>query len=278
MRLPLALLILATGTVCAQPTTVSRTLVDVPWCEEADAAVHRWRTSRGVACEVREFVIQTDELDVAGLVNGGVTVKEWGRDDVLVRARVVGTARTASEAARLVHATRVNASGGRVRAETPSSRNNATAWVDFEIFAPRSTDLSADVVNGPLTISGLSSEISAEATNGPVTLENVGGDVSVKAMNGPVTVSLDGDRWRGSGLHVETANGPITLVVSDDFSARVEVETRNGHVHCDDLGLSKADRQRGRRTGDSLAGTIGNGGPPLRFETANGPVFLRTRG
>ena len=266
--------IAAAASACAQPTSVARTLTADPWCDET----RRGWTDREVACEVREQVVQARALDVAAHVNGAVTVKEWDRDDVLVRARVSAAAPTQAEAERLVRRTSVASAGGHIRAETPRTRGRrAYAGVAFEIFAPRHLSLRASVVNGPLTVHGLRGRIEAETANGPVTLDGVGGDVSVDAANGPVSITL-GSRWAGRALRVGAANGPVTLDVPRGLSARVEAETANGRIRAQGLDVSQLDRQRGRYVGETLTATLGRGGPLLSLETANGPITLRARG
>ncbi|MGB3542634.1 hypothetical protein [Rubrivirga sp.] len=253
----------------AQTNIAGRVLEDAPWC---DNVYQQSTSSREVACEVREALLEAGALDVDGATNGPIEVKEWDRDDVLVRSRIVGVAASKARAERLVDASSVQTQGGRVRSSLPESHNRESVSVSYEIFAPKQTDLTVRAVNGPLTIHGLRGSIQARAVNGPVSIQGVEGDVTIRAVNGPVSIGLEGDRWRGSGLVVRADNGPITVDVPDRYSAQVSAETQNGRIAIDDLDVCDTVRQRGRYVGDRISGRLGTGGSPLALTATNGSV------
>ena len=272
----LLVLPLVSASACAQPSyppRAERVLADDDWCDDHD----RNPENRDRSCEVRETVTRARALDVNGHPNGGVTVKRWDRGDVLVRARVLSTASSQSEADRLVAQSRVVVHGGSVHSEMPDTRGhrNTSVSVSYEIFAPRQTDLAVRVVNGPIGIFGLDGTIRAEAVNGPIAMEDVAGDVQAHATNGPVSVSVEENAWRGAGLDVETVNGPVTLSVPREFSARLAARTNVGRISIEGLRYDQGDRQQGRYVGDALETTLGRGGAPVRLRTQNGPVRLR---
>ena len=257
-------LLLLPATACAQ-SHPSRTLADDAWCEDAPG----WG-DRATACEVRETVLRTGALDVE-VENGGLTVTEWDRPDVLVRARVVATADDEAVAWRRVRETTVSTTEGLIRAEAPHHRDGS-ASVSFEIFAPKATDLTAAALNGPVHVEGLDGTIRATATNGPVCLVKLSGDVEVNATNGPVSIDLRGDAWTGSGLAVHATNGPITMDLPARYSARLMAETAQGPIVAPGL---HTPRRRGGR-GDRLDATLGAGGGLLTLDAHNGPVRIRT--
>ena len=264
----LLLLPLVAAVAGAQP---DRVLPTDDWCDGG-----RWSDGRSYACEVREVMTRTDRVDLRAL-NGGVTVKQWDRDDVLVRARVAAYGKTQSEADRAVRQTTVDVHDGVVRAEAARA-GDAYAAVSYEVFAPRQTDLDVSAMNGPVEVYGLDGRIRVEARNGPVRMIDVSGDVALNATNGPVEVELSGASWRGSGLAVEAMNGPITLSVPRGYSARLAARTNNSRISTEGLDYAAQDRQRGRYVGDALEATLGRGGPVLSLQARNGPVRLRADG
>lgn len=269
----LAVLVALSAGASAQTNIAGRVLEDAPWCDDV---YHERHPDRLVACEVRETLLAAGALDVDGAINGPVKVKKWDRSDILVRARIVGTAPSTSRAERLVDETLVQTRSGVVRSTLPDSRRGEGVHVSYEIFAPRQTDLAVRAVNGPIAIHGLDGQIRARAVNGPVVLQAVGGDVDVHAINGPVTIGLEGEHWRGAGLTVRSENGPITIEVPGAYSAQVSAETQNGRITISDLDVCDAVRRRGRYAGDRLSGQLGRGGASLSLATANGPVrFVR---
>jgi hypothetical protein len=100
----------------------------------------------------------------------------------------------------------------------------------------------------------------------------VGGDVYARAQNGPISISLTGTSWQGAGLDAETRNGPISLSVPDGFNAQLETGTENGPF-VSDISLTVTSF-RGRMRGP-ISTTLGNGGPPIRAVTTNGPISIR---
>src|SRR5713226_3678152 len=59
----------------------------------------QWQSDRVSHCEINEMTIPaTSRLSVDGGVNGGMTVKSWPRNEVLVRARVQTAAESAGKA------------------------------------------------------------------------------------------------------------------------------------------------------------------------------------
>jgi hypothetical protein len=266
MRL-LLLIPLFAATACAQP---ARVLPSDEWCEEAGS----WRGVR--ACEVRETMTRADALDLR-VLNGSLEVKDWGRTDVLVRARVVAGGKTQAEADQAVRETVIDVDGGTVRAEAGWA-GDSQASVSYEVFAPRDTDLALVATNGPVSVQGMNGRIRVEATNGPVFAHRLSGDVELNATNGPVEVDLEGSAWRGAGLHVTAHNGPITLAVPRDYSARLAAKTDHGHISADGVRYAETNRRRGRYSGDHLEATLGRGGPLLSLQAHNGPVRLRPGG
>ena len=75
-----------------------------------------WHNDRLVGqCEIREQKIPAGGLlTVDASKNGGVSIKGWDQNEILVRARVQGAAASQGEADQLVKQIRVETSGGKV--------------------------------------------------------------------------------------------------------------------------------------------------------------------
>lgn len=269
--LPLCTLTLLTVALAGCASAQSgRTLSADEWCRDG------YGGRQAKACEVRETVIRARQLRVDGDPNGGITVRQWDRPDVLVRARVTSWAPSQAEADRLVEATRVETDRGRVRSEAPSTRGTRSGVaVSYEIFAPRRTDLALKAVNGGLTVDGIEGDLDAETVNGGVSLRGVAGDVRARTVNGGVSVDLAGQGWDGAGLDVKTTNGGVSVTLPPGYSARLAAETKMGRVSTSGLALRDERRARGRWTGDRLEATLGRGGARLSVATVNGGVSVR---
>jgi DUF4097 and DUF4098 domain-containing protein YvlB len=207
-------------------------------------------------------------LSVDGGANGGVEVTGWSGDRIAVRARVWGQARDQDRAREIADEVRLSMRGGRLEADGPDTGRRESWGVTWEVRVPRDTDLRVETMNGGITVADVRGEIDVRALNGGVHLAGVAGDVRGRTTNGGVHVELDGRRWDGAGLDVETTNGGVTIEVPADYSARLETGTVNGGLHLDFPVTVQG------RIGRRLATTLGEGGATVRAVTTNGGVSI----
>jgi DUF4097 and DUF4098 domain-containing protein YvlB len=224
-------------------------------------------------CEVRDVRLPRAEgrLSVDGRLNGGIWVQGWERNEVLVRAKIQTWAESDAEARRLASAIRIRTADGRIEAEESESGRRSGWSVSYDVYVPRRTDLDLRTHNGGISVEGVQGRIDVEALNGGVSIRNVQGEVRGGTTNGGVLLSLDGDRWVGQGVDLETTNGGVTIVVPEGYSARLETGTVNGGMNVDFPITIQG--MVGRR----LSTTLGSGGPLIRVRTTNGGVNLRRR-
>ena len=221
-------------------------------------------------CEIQEQTIASSgALTVDARKNGGISMKGWDRNEVLVRARVQTSAPTQAEADAIAKQIRVQTAGARIVAEGPEMRENYHWSVSYEIFVPRRSDLSLQTYNGGLVISDVNGRIEFTALNGGVVLRRVGGHVKGSTTNGGLVVELSGDRWDGEALDVRTTNGGIVMSVPENYSAHLETGTVNGN-----LSIDFPVTVQGRITRE-LAVNLGGGGPTVRAMTTNGGVKIK---
>jgi hypothetical protein len=268
LRIPLAgrlslLLLLTLAPFLAVHAQAPRVVTDDPWCEERDND-----DRREVYCEVREYALPArDALTVDAGTFGGIEVEAWDRNEVRLRARVQGNARTERDARRLVADTEIE-TGRTIRPDAPEASRDAWVGVSFELMVPRRTDLDLTANHGGIAIEGVEGRIAFEALNGGVSLDGVGGDVRGETTNGGLNVVLSGDAWAGRGLDVATVNGGVRLVIPEGYSAELETGTVNGRVRLDFPVAVQGE------VGDRLVTTLGRGGPRVRAVTTNGSVVL----
>jgi hypothetical protein len=255
---------LCAGSASAQATRASQFL---------DNCHNNSRNNSEQFCEVRDFTVAPGaSLRVNGRDNGGIAVHGWDRNETKVTAMVQVQAATEAEAAVIAKAIAVNASGAEVAATGPDTRGYRESWsVSYEIWAPRHTDLSLTASNGGVAVDGVDSKMDLETVNGGLSLVDVDGDVRGTTSNGGVTAQLSGDRWRGAGLDLRTANGGVRISVPTNYSARLEASTVNGGMHVDVPMTVQGT------LGRSLHTSLGNGGAMIRATTTNGGVTLTRR-
>ena len=237
-------------------------------CRDWDNDDERYRH-----CEVRDVTIPrlTGRLNVDGRLNGGIIVRGWDRNEVLVRAKIQTWAETAAEARRLASAIRIRTDDNRVAAEESVSERRSGWSVSYDVYVPRRADLDLRTHNGGIRIEDVNGRVDVEALNGGVSIRGVGGDLRGGTTNGGVTLWLDGERWVGEGVDLETTNGGVTVVIPERYNARLETGTVNGGLNVD-FPIT-VQGIVGRR----LSTTLGSGGPLIRVRTTNGGVTLRRR-
>jgi hypothetical protein len=221
-------------------------------------------------CEMREQTVASiGRLNVDANRNGGVSVKGWLRNDVLVRARVDASGENAGAAANLASRVAIDSSGGQIRATGPDSvDNNNSGWsVTYEVFVPQNTDLTVTARNGGIQISDVRGQIRFEGRNGGVHLQRLAGDVVGSTANGGIQAELTGTIWDGRQLEVTTRNGGVSVTMPSGYSAHIQAESERGGFQSD-FPVSVQGEMKPRK----LEFNVGAGGPLIHVTTTNGRV------
>jgi hypothetical protein len=142
-------------------------------------------------CEIKEQPVPAGGvISVDGRQNGGIAIKGWDRNDLLVRAKIETRAPTQAEADALAQQVRIETAALNIHAEGPESRDDYQWYVSFEVFVPRRSDLSLQAHNGGISISDVTGKIHFQTLNGGVSLKRVGGAVTGSTTNGGLHVEL----------------------------------------------------------------------------------------
>jgi hypothetical protein len=222
-------------------------------------------------CEIREQSLAPtgSVISIDGRQNGGVSVKGWYNNQILVRARIHSSAPTDAEAASLGSQIRIETGGAKIYASGPDTRKNYQWDVSYEVFVPRRADITAETNNGGISIADVTGRIDFTALNGGVVLRKVGGTVRGTTTNGGLVVELGGDHWEGETLDVRTTNGGVIMSVPENYSAHLETGTVNGS-----LSVDFPVTVQGRITKE-IALNLGSGGATVKAVTTNGGVKIR---
>ena len=241
------------------------------WCADAG----RWNRNDYSSCNVREESLGgATSLDIDTGGNGGIKVRGIAGATPRVRLRIVAHARSDADAQRLAKEIDISTASGRVRARGPRTSDGEGWSVDVEVESPRDMPLTLTTQNGGISIEDVSGRTRFETTNGGVSLADVAGDVRGRTVNGGLVVSLDGQRWEGAGLDVETTNGGVRMTLPQGYNAELAAETTNGGLSIDfpvtvQGQLSGLNRR--------ISTTLGSGGPRLHVRTVNGGVSIAKR-
>jgi hypothetical protein len=244
---------------------------------DTQLACNNINRDRPNSCEIRESTLgPSGQLNIEPSNNGGLSIKGWAQNSVLVRARVEAWAESDGEAQALASQIRVEVAGGRIQATGPDldrffGFNQGRHWaVSFEVFAPWNTNLRLDSHNGAITVSDIRGEINFQSHNGGVRLIRVAGDVNGETHNGAIEVELNGATWEGRQLELSTHNGGVTLSMPPSYSARLETRSNHGRL-ASDFPVTV----NGRISERELNFNVGSGGPLIKVSTQNGGIRLR---
>ncbi|HUS11902.1 MAG TPA: hypothetical protein VMZ30_15660, partial [Pyrinomonadaceae bacterium] len=171
-------------------------------------------------CEIKEQTLPASDATIAvdGMMNGGVSIKGWERNEILLRARIQSAAPSQAEADELARQIRVETAGSKIFASGPKNRTDAWWSVSYEIFVPRRSNLSLKTNNGGISIVDVTGRLEFSALNGGVNLKRIGGSVKGSTTNGGLNVELSGDRWDGEAMDVSTTNGGVSVSIPENYS------------------------------------------------------------
>jgi hypothetical protein len=228
-----------------------------------------WDWSHPSYCEDREATISAGLIDVDASPNGGIRILGSDRPDVLVRARVQGVGDTLDDARRLATGVRIETGGGRIRAQGPDRTGPDQWWaVSYVLEVPRVSQLTLTTHNGGIAIEDFHGTVDLHAQNGGVSLRSVGGEIRGGTTNGGLTIDLDGDRWDGGGLDLQTTNGGVRVAIPAGYSAELETGTVHGRLRIDFPVTIQGRLDR------HLSTVLGAGGATVRATTTNGGVTI----
>jgi DUF4097 and DUF4098 domain-containing protein YvlB len=232
--------------------------------------------------ELTEEFHQTYPLNAGGRValsniNGAVKVVGWERNEVKVDAvKRAYTQERLSEAK-----IKVDASPNRVRIETElpeyrwsdrdGERHENPASVEYTLTVPRAAIIDEiDLVNGGLSIEGVTGSVHASSVNGHVTARGLTGPVNLSVVNGRLEASLD--RLNESGaVTLSAVNGALVVTIPSDSNAVLHADTVHGQIS-NDFNLPVRE---GEYVGRDLEGRLGQGGAHVRLSNVNGSITIR---
>jgi hypothetical protein len=200
---------------------------------------------------------------------GNVQVIGWDRDEVLVEATKHSADARHLDDARIV----VDSSGGRlsIRTQYDGSDADSPAAVEYRIRVPRNANLEdIKLVNGALSVSGVTGGVKASSVNGSIRAEKLEGEADLSTVNGEVEV----DFQRISRCHpitLSSVNGPIRLLLPSGAPATVSALNRSGGIESD---FGRAWRgPSGHRLDAALNG---GGGAVIRLHNVNGGISIHS--
>jgi DUF4097 and DUF4098 domain-containing protein YvlB len=199
---------------------------------------------------------------------GDVQITAWDRDEVLVEATKHSTDGRHLDDARIV----VDSTSGLVSIRTQYTGSDAEspAAVEYRIMVPRNANLeNVKLVNGGLSISGVTGLVKASSVNGNIKVEKLEGETDLSTING----QLEADFHRISRCHpitLSSVNGPIHVSLPSGASATVSALNRSGGIDAD------FGRSWRAPAGHRLDAALNGGGTVIRVHNVNGGISIHS--
>jgi len=180
-------------------------------------------------------------------------------------------------------------SGGLTVEENDNRVHIDTDWsqseMHLDIRVPIRTSLRLEGVNSDfIEVHGVTGQHELSHTNGDIIATGLRGSVIADNTNGDVTVELL-EVTADTPMSFTTFNGDIDLTLPSTIQAELRMQTGQGDFYTDfDVVTRPTEARVEREEGEKgfrvriereVQGTIGGGGPELRFKTINGDIYLR---
>lgn len=229
---------------------------------------------------VREEFHQTYPLSASGVlslknISGDVYISTWDRNEVKVDAVKSAWTKQRLDEARIV----VEPSTDRISIKTQypdedltfndDDPENNPASVEYTITLPRGARVDeAKLVNGNLTVDGVSGGVRASCVNGRLKATGLGSASRLSAVNGRLEATFA--QLPNGTVELHDVNGTMIVTIPSDAQATVKANTVNGSISNNfDLPI-----HHGKYVGSKMEGQLGNGGTEISMHNVNGRIEI----
>ena len=223
-------------------------------------------------CEVRSVDLSTlsGAIDFrGGYLDGVIFTTKGSPRSPSARALIRADAVTPEDARILASQVRTLLKDGVLQSEGPGGGRSNFWSVLYEVTLPVGRSVTARTELSQISLVDFDGSADVSSVNGPVEAFGAAGDIKGRTENGPLIVGLEGSRWIGAGLDMQSKNGPIMLSIPEGYSAHLITGTENGPM---DLNYPVTVK---RMRGKGIETDLGAGGTTVRVTTVNGPANIR---
>jgi hypothetical protein len=197
---------------------------------------------------------------------GDVQITAWDRDQVLVQAFKKSSDPRQIEDAQIVVDSSCNLVS--IRTQYAGADAEHPASVDYRIMVPRTANLeNIKLINGGLSISGVSGPIKASSVNGSIRAEKLEGQAELSTVNGRLEAGFD---RVSHGITLSSVNGAIHVSLPANTDAQLEARNLSG-------GIETAFGRPWRASdGHRLKASLNHGGASIKLHNVNGGISIRS--
>ncbi|HTY61089.1 MAG TPA: hypothetical protein VMG30_02410 [Acidobacteriota bacterium] len=234
--------------------------------------------------EEREFnFFPGGRVEIFTGVSGSIKIMGWKKGSVRVEAEKIVYYEDTEKAKAFLQKSPV-----RVRhTETITTirvegipQSPAMLEVNLTVYIPgERTDINAKMDRGEFSVSSINGWVEVTIGEGSLEAKSMSGYFSGRLRKGDIFVETSGTRWAGYGLDALTQQGSVNLVLPTEYSAALQLETRDGKISVDyppriEEGEEIPPQIAINKKSQSLKASVGSGGMPIRLVTYSGDIKL----
>ncbi len=208
-------------------------------------------------------------------INGDVTITACSCNQVTLNAQIIASSQEVRDRISI----EIDDSSDLISIQTRYKKQNRKSYsnrqfskVTYTLEVPENTNLkSMELVNGNLSIEGVSGQLKAELVNGALISDGLTSNTKVSLVNGDLTLKfahLD----NAESVDLESVNGKIKVYLPASADVNVNAETVSGKIS-NDFGFEVIKH---KYVGREMHGSLGNGRVKLSMENVNGSIQLKS--
>jgi len=200
-------------------------------------------------------------------INGDVRISACDCSQVTLRAQIMAS----NQELRDRISVEIDANESRLdvktRYEKSSKHNYGQSRVDYTLTVPNTVNLDdIELVNGNLTISGVSGKLGAELVNGHLDSDGSSSDIDVDAVNGDIDIRVENFAHL-KRIELNSVNGAIKLRLPNADDISLDASSVNGSLS-NEFGIPV---KKHKWVGSSMKSTQ-RGSVDIELETVNGSI------
>jgi DUF4097 and DUF4098 domain-containing protein YvlB len=224
------------------------------------------------------------KIEISAGAVGDVRIVGWHKGSVLVEAEKIVYYLPPGEAKKIIQQNPIKVRWRQTSASISTAAlpaSDTIMEVNLTIYVPQEkTDVKTTVYHGNFSVDTVNGWIETTIIEGSIDAKSLDGYFSATTQRGDIQVEMSGKNWRGLEFAAVTQVGSVNLLLPVDYSAALQLETRNGKISVDyppqvvdgeptppDIVISK--------NAQSLKAAVGDGGAPIKLFTNSGDLAMK---
>ncbi len=226
------------------------------------------------------------KLEIAAGIPGNIRITGWQRGSVRMEAEKIVYYRASEEVKALLQdcPIKVRYTQTSATVSIPASVQPGAALefnIDFRVPGEK-TDLTIVMARGDFSIASVNGWVEVTTGHGSLDAKDMAGYFSASTQKGDIYAEMSGKRWRGLEFAALTRHGSVNLRLPLDYSASLQLETRNGKIVVDyPPRIADGEPEPAaiitRKNSQLLKAAVGEGGAPIKLTSYSGDIKLSSK-